>query len=101
LKIGTLTGLHLSLKLHYGKLARHFQVVTIMATKQFYETAVSRSVSFSVLEDIRDNEQSVQAFTEMPAVAPDGGEAGTSLAAHDLFFLFTAGVIREQKIFTR
>lgn len=64
-----------------------------MPEKQSYTTAVSKAVSLATIRDIRENEQSVQAFTQLPPLEPAG--------AHDLFLLFTAEIIKEEKVFTR
>ena len=72
-----------------------------MAEKQYYETTVSQQASLSILSDIRENEQSVQPFTQLPALGQAGGDAHEGLCAYDLFCLFTASVIAERKVFVR
>jgi hypothetical protein len=72
-----------------------------MPEKQYYSTTVSQEASFAVLVDTRDNEQSVQAFTQLPSTVQVGANGDDALSAHDIFSLFTAQVMMEKRVFTR
>ncbi len=72
-----------------------------MPEKQQYTTYVNKEASVAVLKDIRENEQAVQAFTQIPSAGQPGGTEKEGLCVHDLFYLYTAEVIRLKTEFTR
>jgi hypothetical protein len=69
--------------------------------KQYYQTTVNQQASLDTLRDIREHEQSVQPFTQNPALGQAGAPTHDGLCAYDLFSLFTAEIIAEQKVFVR
>jgi hypothetical protein len=73
----------------------------MMPEKQLYSTTVSQEASLAIMTDIRENEQSVQAFTQMPAVIACAGGTDQILYPHDLFSLYTAEIIKARRVFVR
>lgn len=72
-----------------------------MPDKQYYETSVSKQESLTIFQDIRDNEQAIQPFTQTPAAGQPGAQKKEGLCPHELFGFFTARIIMEEKVFTR
>jgi hypothetical protein len=72
-----------------------------MAEKQYYETNVSQQASLAIIRDIRENEQSIQPFTQLPALGQPGAVGHAGLCAFELFALFTADIINEKRVFVR
>ena len=65
-----------------------------MTTLHNYETAVTLGATSPMPQDIHENEQAVQAFTQTPA-------SNDPNFAHELFLCYTAEIMLEQKVFTR
>jgi len=72
-----------------------------MPEKQFYTTSVSKEDSLAVLQDVRGNEQAIQAFTQTPSAGQPGAHKKEGLCANDLFYLYTAEIIKKKTVFTR
>jgi hypothetical protein len=72
-----------------------------MPEKQFYTTSVSKEASLATFQDIRENEQAIQPFTQTPSSGQPGAGGKEGLCAHDLFYLYTARIIKEKTVFTR
>jgi len=73
-----------------------------MSDNLSYTDKISQqAASSAIFEDIHGNEKSVQPFTQLPATGKGGVPAKDGLCAEDLFYQFTAGVMMEEKIFTR
>ncbi|HMI60739.1 MAG TPA: hypothetical protein VK518_07525 [Puia sp.] len=72
-----------------------------MPEKQQYIISVSKETSLATFRDIRNNEQAIESFTQTPAAGQPGADEKARLCPHELFILFTAGIIMEKVVFTR